>query len=230
MVFGKPGRPPEDRLARQHEIYTAVIPLLERDGARRLSMQDAAHAACLSIGGLYHNFPTKQALVLHGLETEARERVCREYWRRATGLAPWDFEGYLEAYLDHAVVMAAFIRPAAQAALELGVATWQTRLDYGLATHVTELERALSVLTPGLPGEESERLGRALCRVLLGTVVDRQADFGEMRAELRSLFLGVVGAKAVQGATRDDEPDFGQRSDPARCPAQLRYRRFHKQT
>ena len=36
MAFGKPGRPPEDRLARQREIYEAVTPLIYRDGARRL--------------------------------------------------------------------------------------------------------------------------------------------------------------------------------------------------
>jgi hypothetical protein len=35
MTFGKPGRPPEDRLARQREIYEAVVPLICRDGARR---------------------------------------------------------------------------------------------------------------------------------------------------------------------------------------------------
>src|SRR5436305_196848 len=52
-MFGKPGRPPEDRLGRQYEIYQAVTPLLLAVGARRLSMRDAADAACMSIGGLY---------------------------------------------------------------------------------------------------------------------------------------------------------------------------------
>ncbi|MBK9715090.1 MAG: TetR family transcriptional regulator [Kouleothrix sp.] len=32
--------------------------MIEREGVRRLSMRQAAAAACLSIGGLYHYFPT----------------------------------------------------------------------------------------------------------------------------------------------------------------------------
>jgi AcrR family transcriptional regulator len=51
MAFGKPGRPPEDRLARQREIYEAVVPLIYRDGARRLSIREAARAAHMSVGG-----------------------------------------------------------------------------------------------------------------------------------------------------------------------------------
>ncbi len=45
MTFGKPGRPPEDRLARQRELYEAIVPLIYRDGARRLSMRAAARGA-----------------------------------------------------------------------------------------------------------------------------------------------------------------------------------------
>jgi len=63
----KPGRPPEDRLKRQHEIFLAVAPLIERYGARRLTLRQAARAAHLSLGGLYHYFPTKRDLVLHAL-------------------------------------------------------------------------------------------------------------------------------------------------------------------
>ena len=41
MSFGKPGRPCEDRLIRQREIYLAVTPLLEQIGVRDLSMRAA---------------------------------------------------------------------------------------------------------------------------------------------------------------------------------------------
>src|SRR5215218_11328364 len=63
-MSGKPGRPPEDRLRRQHEIFLAVVPLIERYGAKRLTMRQAARAAHLSLGGLYHYVPTKRDLVL----------------------------------------------------------------------------------------------------------------------------------------------------------------------
>src|SRR5260370_10216675 len=45
MTFGKPGRPPEDRMARQCEIFVAVSPLLLTIGAQQLSMRQAAQAA-----------------------------------------------------------------------------------------------------------------------------------------------------------------------------------------
>jgi|Tabmets5t2r1_1033131.scaffolds.fasta_scaffold05206_2 AcrR family transcriptional regulator len=55
----KPGRPPEDRLKRQYEIFLAVAPLIERYGAKRLTMRQAARAAHLSLGGLYHYWKPK---------------------------------------------------------------------------------------------------------------------------------------------------------------------------
>ena len=79
MTFGKLGRPPEDRLARQDEIYRAVSPLIVEVGARQLSMRQAARAASLSIGGLYYYFPTKRELLLHGLCPAALLRYCAEF-------------------------------------------------------------------------------------------------------------------------------------------------------
>src|SRR4030095_8768277 len=83
VMSGKPGRPPEDRLRRQHEIFLAVAPLIERYGARRLTMRQAARAAHLSLGGLYHYFPTKRDFVLHALKPEAVARLCAEFHGRA---------------------------------------------------------------------------------------------------------------------------------------------------
>src|SRR3712207_773491 len=157
MAFGKPGRPPEDRLARQREIYEAVIPLIYRDGARRLSMRDAASAACLSIGGLYHYYPNKRDLVLHGLHDDARARICQEYRARMTNLAAWSVEAYIELYLDLCLEMFGFVRPAVQAALELGVEAFQAQLAAGLTTNVTELAETLHQLAPDIPDRKSTR-------------------------------------------------------------------------
>jgi AcrR family transcriptional regulator len=117
MSFGKPGRPPEDMLARQREIYEAVAPLILEVGPLRLSMRNAARAAHMSVGGLYHYFSTKRDLVLHGLRWDARNRLCREYRERMADLSGWSPEGYIKAYLDLSIRMFAFIRPSVQAAL-----------------------------------------------------------------------------------------------------------------
>jgi AcrR family transcriptional regulator len=96
-MSGKPGRPPEDRLKRQHEIFLAVAPLIERYGARRLTMRQAARAAHLSLGGLYHYFPTKRNLVLHALKPEAVARVCAEFHGRHADLERTDPHRYVQA-------------------------------------------------------------------------------------------------------------------------------------
>src|SRR6202022_304324 len=81
-MFGKPGRPPEDRVQRKREIWTAVAPLIEKLGVRNLTMRQAAAASFMSLGGLYHYFPNKRALVLFGTDQEALERICADFIAR----------------------------------------------------------------------------------------------------------------------------------------------------
>src|SRR5947199_6465659 len=123
VAFGKPGRPPEDRLARQQEIYEAVAPLLLTVGWRRLSMHQAARAACLSIGGLYHYFPTKRDLVLYTLQPDVLEERCQDFHRKHSELAAQDPRRYFDRYVDFALQGMRLWQPAIQAALELGVET-----------------------------------------------------------------------------------------------------------
>lgn len=194
MAFGKPGRPPEDRLLRRREIFLAVAPLMLQSGARRLSMRDAADAACLSIGGLYHYFPTKRALVLHGLDEAARTRLCQDNRLLIERAARRGVEPALAAYLDHAEAMFRFVHPAVLAALELGQDDFQATLDAGLASQVAELAETLRSVAPGLPDEALAALGRAIRRVTLGTLVDRNATPAELRDQVRILIDGYLVA------------------------------------
>ena len=192
MTFGKPGRPPEDRLARQREIYEAVVPLIYGDGARRLSMREAARAARMSVGGLYHYFPTKRDLVLHGLREDARARLCQEHRSALGDLSGWSAERHVEAYLDLSIRMFSFARPSVRAALELGAEELQAVLDAGLSTNVGGLVETLRLVDAGVPEEDLEALARALRRVALGALVGRHADLGETREQMRALIGGYV--------------------------------------
>ncbi len=196
MSFGKPGRPPEDKLARQREIYEAVAPLILEVGARRLSMRDAARAAHMSVGGLYHYFPTKRDLVLHSLEWEARHRLCREYREQLFSLSGWNANAHIEVYLDLSIRMFAFMRPSVQAALELDAEELQEALDAGLAANVGELVESLRLVSPEATERDLEKLARTIRRVVLGTVVDQHADLDETREQLRALVEGyALGAR-----------------------------------
>jgi AcrR family transcriptional regulator len=201
---GKLGRPAEDRLVRQREIYVAVAPLILSRGARALSLRDAARAACISVGGLYHYFPTKRDLLLHGLRWDARDRLCRDYRASIADLAGWSLGKYLDLYLDHSLKMFAFIRPSILAAMELGAAELQAGLDSGLAANVGELVESLRHVAPGLTQTELEALGRAIRRVILGALIDRNTDLAETRAQLRMLIgaaaLGAPGSQSQAGA------------------------------
>ncbi len=190
MSFEKRGRPPEDRLARQQEIYERVSPLILTVGARHLSMRDAAKAACMSIGGLYHYFPTKRELVLHGVSDAARARLCRDYRARIMNLAALGVQGYLDAYLDHSVRMLAFVRPAVHAALDLGASEFRTALDEGMRANLDELKESLRLLLPESDEASLEKLARMIRRVAFGGVFDEDFDAGELRHQLQVLLEG----------------------------------------
>lgn len=188
MAFGKPGRPPEDRVARQTQIYQAVCPLLLRVGARRLSMQQAARAACMSVGGLYHYFPGKQELVLHGLQPQGFQRRCHDFQRRCGHLAATQPRRYAEALLGNLADTVLYARPAVLAALELGV--FQAGVD-GLFPVMGELVAALLPVVPaGTPEPALWALARALRRVLLGALLDRDLTKQELRTQLWALVDG----------------------------------------
>lgn len=201
MSFEKRGRPPEDRLARQGEIYAAVAPLILSVGARKLSMRDAAHAACMSVGGLYHYFPTKRDLLLHGLSFDARERLCRENRSALGQISALDLGEYLEIYIDHTLTMWEFVHPSVQAAMQLGYDEFQQQLDDGFTASVDELAEALRLLAPELTSDHLAALGRAIRRLALGAVVDRDFDRDATRPVLRAILQGVANPGVVSTAT-----------------------------
>ena len=108
-MSGKRGRPPEDRLLRQREIFMAVAPTIEGGSARSLTMREAARAAHISLGGLYHYFPTKRSLILHSLTPDALARLCADFHRQYGPLRDRDPGTFLDAYIDWQVQECAFI-------------------------------------------------------------------------------------------------------------------------
>jgi len=212
-MSGKPGRPREDRLARQHEIFLAVAPLIDRYGARRLSMRQAAKAAHLSLGGVYHYFPTKRDLVLHSLKPEALARVFTDFHDRHAQWGRTDHSRYVEANIAYMARQCAFIRPAFQAALDLDAEIAWDHIRAGIERGLDACTRPLTLALPTCAPDEIDSLGRSMRRTFYSALVDHTVTPEEMRRQMLSLVHGWPLTRVANEAR--DEP---------RDPAALRNR------
>lgn len=197
MAFGKLGRPADDRLARQREIYVAVSPLILDKGVRYLSMRVAAQAACLSVGGLYHHFATKNALVLHGIQPEAITRYCQDFHDNFSYLADSDPLGFLDAYIDFVTDAVEFVRPAVHAALELGLESLENILEPTLTAASSEFNARFGAAFPAASQDDVSKAGRAIHRAIVSALFDKNMTAQEFRGEVTALINGYLVMQKV---------------------------------
>lgn len=189
-MTGKPGRPPEDRLKRQQEIYLAVAPLIEEYGARRLTMRQAARAARMSLGGLQHYFPTKRDLVLHALKPEAMDRICADFSAQHRDLERNQPRRYLAVQADFMARQYDFIRPAYRAAQELGPEQARRQIEAVIDGRLSSCAGPLRQAFPGCTEAEIHSMGRSLRRTFFSALIDSTVTPGELREEFLALFRG----------------------------------------
>ncbi len=198
MAFGKPGRPREDRLLRQREIFEAVAPLVTERGVRGVTMRNAARVAYVSIGALYHYFPTKRDLMLHPLSSGALDRFCLDFLKGSFGLKTEDPRQFLDVYADFCAHTCLFVRPAAQAAVELGSDTFWPVIEASMQSGLDNFMEALRRVAPDLDESEARSLARSIRRVLLAGMFDRSMSSDDIRTAVQSLVeLAVARAAAV---------------------------------
>jgi AcrR family transcriptional regulator len=131
-------------------------------------MRQAAKAAHLSLGGLYHYFPTKRDLVVHSLKPEALARVCTDFHDRHAQWERTDHSRYVEANIAYMARQCAFIRPAFQAALDLDAEIAWDHIRAGIDACTRPLTLALPTCTP----DEIDSLGRSVRRTFYSALVD----------------------------------------------------------
>jgi AcrR family transcriptional regulator len=193
-MFGKPGRPAEDRVGRQQEIFLAVAPLISAYGVKEITMARAARAARMSVGGLYHYFPNKRELLLFGLSPANLERLCARFRDRHGHLALTDPQAYLAASLDSLTAAAgAFVAPSVLAATHLGVDTFRALLDEALETEIVGLVDTIRIAHPGIGDESAIALNRALRRQCVSALLDPQITAAELHAQIEGLVVGFTG-------------------------------------
>jgi AcrR family transcriptional regulator len=212
VAFGKPGRPREDRLLRQREIVGAVAPLVLERGVRRVTMREAARAAYLSVGALYHYFPTKRDLLLHALTQEALDRFCTDFLKDSFGLKSDDPRAFLDAYAEFCARTCLFVRPAARAAVELGIDTFWPVLDASMQNGLDNFLEALRHVAPELDDEEALELARSIRRVLLAGLFDRPMTAEDIRTAVRTL---VEAASTSSHQTDSQASDLMARANAA---------------
>lgn len=202
MSFKKLGRPPEDRVARQGEIYQSVSPLIMEQGVQALSMRQAADISCLSIGGLYHYFPTKRDLVLHGLHVETLQRLCQDFHQHSSHLISVNLRQYFDVFYRYLIESILFLRPSALAIVELEADAF-TQLYQTLDTVMVEFVETFRLLAPTLPDAHIQTLARAVRRFCLATLIDATSTQEELR---REFYLLIGGSLDREGAFLEIPP------------------------
>lgn len=200
MAFGKPGRPRENREERRREIYERVAPSILRRGAA-LTAREAADTALVSVGTLYRYFPSKQELLTYGLRPDAQEFACRPFASRHAELRRRDPDRYLDAFLDHQVAMALFVRPSLRAAGDLGLPTLTAAVERSVSHAAEEFAALVAEFVPGAEPADLTDLGRGVRRTVFGALLDPSITRRELRATLRALIEGT--AVAVRKRPRD---------------------------
>jgi AcrR family transcriptional regulator len=186
-MFGKPGRPREDGFRRRWEIYSSVAPLIEKAGAGGLTMRQAAAAAHMSLGGIYHYFPSKRDLVLFGVSPEALQGLCEASHQQLAQLEETDPQARLATFLDSLVWAVSGLRPALVAAIELGAGPALDTVEAAMNVTLQEFVRAVRAVRTDMGDAEAQTLDRALRHAVFGAMLDRSATPSDLRDELRSI-------------------------------------------
>lgn len=189
MAFGKPGRPREDQEQRRCDIYRRVAPLI-LDRGMQLTMREAAAASLLSVGGLYHYFPSKRELLLYGLNPQAQVTACRPFGRQNAGLRRASPQRYLDAFLDHQIEMALFVRPSVRVATDIGLPTLSAAIESTVNHAAAEFGALVAEFVPAAGGEELRSLARSLRRSVIAGLFDPSLTREELKATLRALIDG----------------------------------------
>jgi AcrR family transcriptional regulator len=196
-MFRKPGRPPEDRLVRREEIWAAVGPLIEKHGARKLTMRQAAAAAFVSLGRLYYYFPDKRSLVLFGLDDEAHERACAEFNAHYANLKDSDPVAAAEALIHFLAARFTFVRPAMLAAVELGTGELEARLEEKMTSGLEGFIQKLRIALPDADERDLRAVARAVHRLRLTGALDKSMTKEELEEVLRAVIRGVPVGRAA---------------------------------
>lgn len=172
-------------------IWTAVGPLIEKQGARRLTMRRAAAVSYLSVGCLYYYFPDKRSLLLFGLDAEALQRACADFNARFDHLRERDPAAATEEFIRFLAGMISFMRPSVLAALELGAGDFMSRFEANARMLQDSFLEKLALVLPDADNRDLDMVTRSLHHVRLAAMLDRSITETQLEHEIRAVLAGV---------------------------------------
>jgi hypothetical protein len=98
----------------------------------------------------------------------------------------------LDVSADFCAHMCLFVRPAAQAAVELGSDPSWPVIEASMQSGLTNLVKALRRVAPDLDESAAPLLARSIRRVLLAGMFDRSMSGDNIRTTVRSLVVTAV--------------------------------------
>ena len=121
---------------------------------------------------------------------------------------------YLEADVDYMARQCFFIRPAFQAALELGAEDAWHHIEAAIDGRLKSCATPLRQVLPECTDDEIRSLGRSLRRTFFSALIDHTVNPEEMRGELLSLIRGWPAS--VRRSSRLENPLVEAQPQPHR--------------
>jgi len=201
--FSKPGRPRGNVVERRLDIYERVAPLLAERGMSRLSMEQAARTAHVSVGTLYRYFPNKRSLVLYGINPEPADLLCARFAQSAQ----LDRRAIRAALADFIVQNVQLMRPSVDAAIRLGPEVVRTQLDQVARQPLDTFAELLALGMPLNDRRTPEHIERVVRRTIVSSLMEKEFESEQLRDTFEDLLAGGYGESG------DARPCLGGRDE-----------------
>jgi hypothetical protein len=96
-----------------------------------------------------------------------------------------------EAFIHFFAGRVSFVRPAVQAALELGAEEFMSRLEANISMGLDGFMQTIRLALPDADDRDLGAVARSVRRVVLAGLVDRSVTESEVEEELRAVVSGV---------------------------------------
>lgn len=148
-------------------------------------MAEAARAAGVSVGTLYHYFSDKRALLLYGINPEPANYIC-ERFRQEHGHLARDIEAFRHALADLIVDTLLLMRGSVDAAIAMGPEVVRDQVD-AVTNQPVEAFESLIAMAVRSERANAGQVERAIRRSVVSALMEKDFAPDELRIHFKSL-------------------------------------------